>query len=161
MLWTMSKQQKPIVFAVNMREERQKRGWGQLRLAEESGVSRGTIADLERGKVQSPDKSTVERVARALDTTVADLWRERPAVSETGQVRTMPEDLPTGLSDFLELRAYVLSPKDKELLLRVGTSIGHSAKTTVEWWEHLFRLIRTLPIDPNGNDGSEAPGRAR
>lgn len=54
-----------------VRRLRRARGWSQTRLATMAGISRQTLSELERGR--PPQPSTLDRVARALETTSSAL----------------------------------------------------------------------------------------
>lgn len=56
-----------------IRVTRAERGWTVRRLAEESGVDKNTVSELERG-VRNPNPLTMHKLARALDVEVADLF---------------------------------------------------------------------------------------
>ena len=60
------------VLASNIVRLRQARGWSQERLAEECGLHRTYIGDVERGN-RNIGVDNVERVADALGVSVADL----------------------------------------------------------------------------------------
>jgi transcriptional regulator with XRE-family HTH domain len=53
-------------FARVVREARDQKGWGQDKLAEESGVSRPTIQRWENGRTGTPDPDNARRVFQAL-----------------------------------------------------------------------------------------------
>ncbi len=64
---------------------RVEQGWSQQRLADESGVNKATINQIERGR-RSPNVETLEKLANALGVGVADffpkaqapLWSDEP-----------------------------------------------------------------------------------
>lgn len=57
-----------------LRHYRRSKRWSQARLAEESGVSRQTIAEMERDAVQIPrEPANVRALARALGVTMREL----------------------------------------------------------------------------------------
>jgi transcriptional regulator with XRE-family HTH domain len=56
-----------------IRVTRAERGWTVRRLAEESGVDKNTVSELERG-VRNPNPLTMHKLARALNVEVADLF---------------------------------------------------------------------------------------
>lgn len=43
-------------------------------LAEQSGFSIGYLSDLENGKASNPSKETMERISKALDKTVPEVF---------------------------------------------------------------------------------------
>lgn len=61
-------------FADAMRSERHRAGLSQVEMSEATGLDRGAISFLERAE-RCPDLGTLLRVARALETTGADLLR--------------------------------------------------------------------------------------
>jgi transcriptional regulator with XRE-family HTH domain len=61
---------------LRLRELREERGFSQYSLAQESGVGRSTIAALETGE-RGAHPSTMRALARALEVTVPDLYRDR------------------------------------------------------------------------------------
>ena len=56
-----------------IREIRAERGWTVRRLAEESGVDKNTVSDVERG-VRNPNPITMHKLAEALGAEVVDLF---------------------------------------------------------------------------------------
>lgn len=71
-----------------VRERRGALGLSQEHLAHQAGLSWGAIQRLEAGKITDPHYSTLEGIARALRTTVAEL------VGEEGLVLTSPKAEP-------------------------------------------------------------------
>lgn len=61
-----------------VRAKRKALGMSQEAVARELGVSWNTVQRLEAGDVLDPHLSTLRGLARALDTTVAELVGERP-----------------------------------------------------------------------------------
>ena len=57
------------VFGAAVREARIRRGWTQEQLRQAAGVSRPTIARIERG--YNVSTTSVDKVARALELTIA------------------------------------------------------------------------------------------
>lgn len=55
-----------------IRSLRVSRGWGQHQLAARSGVTLGTVSDIERGQ-GDPKWSTVRQLCRGLEVTVGEL----------------------------------------------------------------------------------------
>jgi transcriptional regulator with XRE-family HTH domain len=76
---------------LRLRELREERGFSQYSLAQESGVGRSTIAALEAGE-RGAHPSTMRALARALNVTVAELYRERITPPPPWQ-----EDRPEGM----------------------------------------------------------------
>lgn len=57
-----------------IKEEREKQNMTQERLAELSGVSRGTISALENGTSRATTTKTLANIAKALGTSIEDLF---------------------------------------------------------------------------------------
>lgn len=58
-----------IVQEMNARE------WSQSDLARQSGLTRQAISHLIAGRTKTPDKQTIEKLSRAFDVTVEDVYR--------------------------------------------------------------------------------------
>lgn len=61
----------------NLSEVRKDKGLTQEELAEKSGISRVTIANIERGAVTNLKISTMLSLASALDSTVEEIFLPR------------------------------------------------------------------------------------
>lgn len=61
----------------NLSEVRKDKGLTQEELAEKSGISRVTIANIERGAVTNLKISTMLSLANALDSTVEEIFLPR------------------------------------------------------------------------------------
>lgn len=57
-----------------IKEEREKRNMTQEQLAEESGVSRGTISALENGTSRATTTKTLSSIAKALGVSIESLF---------------------------------------------------------------------------------------
>lgn len=60
-------------FRERLRQLRLDRGWGIDTLADQAGLSRTTVHNLESGRTTTPRAPTLKKLARAFRTTVADL----------------------------------------------------------------------------------------
>jgi transcriptional regulator with XRE-family HTH domain len=71
-------------FGARLRELRKHRGWTQVRVAEELGIDRSYISDMERGK-KNVCLPTMEVLAQGFEISLAQLVkgldRERPTKS--------------------------------------------------------------------------------
>jgi transcriptional regulator with XRE-family HTH domain len=70
----------PTVFGKVLREYRTKKGWSQMKLAQEAGLHLNALGNLERGE-RSPSLRTVFVLCRALGVPVEEFvgeveWRE-------------------------------------------------------------------------------------
>ncbi len=57
-----------------LREFREMKGISQEELAEKSGISRTTISELETDKKEVTTNVTLEKIAKALDLKVSDIF---------------------------------------------------------------------------------------
>lgn len=57
-----------------LKVERAKRDWTQTTLSEKSGVSRTTICSIERKGIETIPVYTLRKLAKALNTTVQELF---------------------------------------------------------------------------------------
>jgi transcriptional regulator with XRE-family HTH domain len=64
-------------------EARKSRRLSQQRLAEQAGISIGTVRAIETGRIKDPGVFTVRSIASALDLTVDDLVAEPAATVQT------------------------------------------------------------------------------
>lgn len=106
-------------------------------LAERSGVSKGYISQLENEQVTSPSIDTVNKLASALDVTIADLL-EMPSV----RAREIPEEIDKGLEEFIEERRRKGRPIPEDII-RALTQIKTRKKGPMskEDWAYLCETI--------------------
>ena len=97
---------------------REEKGWSQTRLAQESGVDRATINQVEGGR-RSPTIATLELLASALGAEVADFFPKAQAPlplevprGEAGQAQTSTQTIEA----WERTLAYVMEPADEEAL---------------------------------------------
>ncbi|MBK9495483.1 MAG: helix-turn-helix transcriptional regulator [Xanthomonadales bacterium] len=64
-----------LLFGQNVRLVREKKGWSQDRLSEESGLHRTYISGIERG-VRNPTIEIVQKIAVALDVDIQELFAD-------------------------------------------------------------------------------------
>ncbi|MBD7909983.1 helix-turn-helix domain-containing protein [Clostridium cibarium] len=60
-------------LGVNIRSLREKKGWSLNKLKEECEIGYATLHDIENGKSQNLNSNNLEKVAKALETTVDEL----------------------------------------------------------------------------------------
>jgi transcriptional regulator with XRE-family HTH domain len=63
-----------IRFGKRVRELRKERGWRQLDLAEQAGISENYVSDLELGRKEVCLR-TIESLSKALDTRIIELMK--------------------------------------------------------------------------------------
>lgn len=59
---------------LSLKIARVKKGWTQEKLHQKSGVSRVSICNIERNGISNIPVNTLEKLAKALNTTVAELF---------------------------------------------------------------------------------------
>jgi len=60
----------------NIRKIRQKKGISQDRLSKEADLALNTIVKIETGESPNPTVETLEKIAKALSVSVADLFKD-------------------------------------------------------------------------------------
>jgi transcriptional regulator with XRE-family HTH domain len=64
------------VFGVTIRQLREAKAWSQEQLAEQAGLNRSYVGEIERGKVTA-SIVTIDKLARAFDVPMANLLEGR------------------------------------------------------------------------------------
>jgi transcriptional regulator with XRE-family HTH domain len=113
-------------IGMTVRRLRAERGYTLQALADESGISKSYLGDIEKGR-KNPTTDVLEAVAQALDLPVRDLLY-RAALGEEGpgaEQLTLEEDA----GEELELRelsklARRLRPVDRRLLLEMARRLA-------------------------------------
>jgi transcriptional regulator with XRE-family HTH domain len=65
------------ILGANIRMHRARLGYSQERLADEAGINRSYVGDVERCQ-QNPTTGILEAFADALGVSIAELWSVRP-----------------------------------------------------------------------------------
>ena len=109
------------------------------KLAERSKLSQGLLSKLENSEEPNPSLETLQKLAHALKTTVADIIGADVVVS----ARELPREKPEWMKFLIKsLQAEGKRP-DKDILeaLYVLQNRKASARTTPEDWKYLYRNI--------------------
>ena len=98
----------------NIKEYRSKKGWSLKRLTEIAEVGYATIYDLENGKKQNINSTTLEKVANALEISTNELLG-------IDVIEHTVDDIPATIdaifeSDELEIDGIKLTSKEKDIL---------------------------------------------
>ncbi len=110
---------------------RKEKNWSQVRLAEESGVDRATINQAEGGH-RSPTIETLEKLALAMGTEVADFFPKAQAPLPDSEERRAAEPLSPKMRRFAaSMRRAHLEHIYKHLTLRLETLL-EQAKAYLE-----------------------------
>ncbi len=121
---------------------RQGKNWALSDLAEQSGVSKAYISDLENGVAGKPNIQYVFNIAVALDVTLDDLLKDSTAKERRAKKR-IGGDLPPGLAELqkeLALSGDVLSDDDLEMLAQVN--FRGNRPRDMEGWRFVLQAIR-------------------
>lgn len=114
-------------FGKTIRERRRQEGLSQEALAQQVGISRNYLSQIERGLA-----TNLSWQLRQTLTSLLGVQAETPVVAVT------PQDLPLGLAEFAQ-RADL--PSDDVLML---TRLRYRGKqpTTADKWELLYNVIK-------------------
>lgn len=98
----------------NIKEYRNRKGWSLKKLTEIAEVGYATIYDLENGKKQNINSTTLEKVANALETSTNELLGI-DVIEHT--VNDIPDTIDAIFeSDELEIDGIKLTSKEKDIL---------------------------------------------
>ncbi len=61
----------------NIRKLRQKKGISQDRLSKEADIALNTVVKIETGENPNPTVETLEKIAKALGVSMADLFKDK------------------------------------------------------------------------------------
>jgi len=115
-----------------LRRFRDDRGWTQAALAEQAGVSKPYLSELEGGAGRRPSAQILLKLADALGVTVADLLGRQVLPAHDPEV-------PASLRDFAARK----SLPDSDVRMLAGIRFRGEAPRTQERWEHIYNAIRT------------------
>lgn len=122
--------------------QREIKGLSLPELARKAGISKGYLWQIENGSEPNPSIGVLDKIAKALDTTVADLVGS-PKVRSKGTL--IPETLPPGLKEFLEARKRRGAPVPEDIVLALAHLETRGAKvTSKDDWEFLYQAIRRV-----------------
>jgi transcriptional regulator with XRE-family HTH domain len=115
-----------------LRKYREDRHWTQATLADQAGVSKPYLSELESGAGRRPSGQILLKLADALGVTVADLLGRKI-------VPDKDPDIPPSLREFGEQRG--LPESDVRML--AGIRFRGEAPRTQQRWAHIYNAIRT------------------
>jgi transcriptional regulator with XRE-family HTH domain len=105
-------------------------------LADAAGISKGYLWQLENGRDPNPSLAVLSKIAKALDTTVADLLGQ-PRVRAKQHI---PETLPRGLKEFLDEQRRKGAPIREDIVRALAQLQARSSSK--EDWEFLYGMIQ-------------------
>jgi transcriptional regulator with XRE-family HTH domain len=118
---------------------RQGLGWTLRELAEQSGVSKAYISDLENGSAGKPNIQYVFSIAQALDTTL-DRLLDDAVISERTRRKVERSTLPPGLA---KLQSELELSDDEVEQLATVSFRGHRPRD-VDGWRYLLETLSML-----------------
>lgn len=123
---------------------RQGKGWSQANLAENSGVPKAYISDLENGEAGKPNIQYMFSIAVAFEVTLDELLDD--AASRPARPRSTPQadELPPGLAELQQ--ELNLSDQETEMLSSLNFR-GHRPKDK-EAWRFLWDAIKVVAQRP-------------
>ncbi len=126
-------------LAEKLKALRLAKGLSVVQLAERSGVSKPYIAQIERGVRRNPSGAVLQRLARELGTTVADLLGVPMGLCEAEL-----EGVPASLREFARAKGEELDlrKEDVEMLKRIHFRGKRPAD--IEDWELIFRFLKRI-----------------
>ena len=130
----------PVALAGRLRQRRLDKGWTPTQLARETGIARAYLYRIESGAAPRPSAEILQKLAQALDTTVADLL-DQPA----GEA---PPLIPPALQQLAERDQ--LDPADVAMLAAIWYR-GQQPRT-MSGWAHVLSAIRLATIGPVDTD---------
>lgn len=125
-----------MALAGRVRQRRLEKGLNPTELARQAGIARGYLYRIESGEATRPSANVLQRLAQALDTSVADLLEQPEAVE--------PAAIPPTLRRLAE-RDHL--PAEDVAMLAAIRYRGQQPRT-VEGWAHLLSTIRLVTLGP-------------
>ena len=123
---------------------RQGKGWSQAKLAEESGVPKAYISDLENGEAGKPNIQYAYSIAVALDATLDDLLDDAASKQPKQRPKKREDDLPPGLAELQrELR---LTDDEADMLAQLNFR-GYRPRDR-EGWRFLWDALKVVSHKP-------------
>jgi len=129
---------------------RSEQGWSQQRLAEESGVNKATINQIERGR-RSPNVETLEKLAAALSVEVGDFFPKAQAPLPDFDRQRRESRLPDVADNLLVLAKHLLETWTAELPERAQADddewLGNIAAAWQVFGEIFYDVAKELGPD--------------
>lgn len=119
-------------FGKRVREERKALKLSQADLAEEIGISRNYLSQIERGEATNLSWQVKQSLAQKLGILLSEQ-------NENSRLDNLPE----GLGEFAQQEG--LQPDDISMLSRL--EYRGQKPTTAEQWKLLYRVIRSVIVD--------------
>ena len=122
-----------------IRQLRKEKGLSLNKLAEEAGVSKAYLSQLENSVSKQPSAEVLFKIASALGTTIADLLDKL--------VRVRAEDfqeVPKGLRELIDKRGTTLDIREEDVKMLMNIQYRGKQPITADEWEHVLQTIRIV-----------------
>ncbi|MCA1617790.1 MAG: helix-turn-helix domain-containing protein [Acidobacteria bacterium] len=136
-----------------IKEIREDFGWTQEKLAEEAGLSKGFLSDVENNK-RDISSTNVLKIANALGASLEYLMRGEEKKQETREPIQIPVALSKAAEDLDLSYSETLTLRDTYNSIIARRSSKSLKPPTVEEWKHLYKVIKKA-VPP---DADEAKG---
>ncbi|MDE0084286.1 MAG: helix-turn-helix transcriptional regulator [Candidatus Poribacteria bacterium] len=109
------------------------------KLAENAGISKAYLSQLENDVSKQPSAEILLKIASALGITIADLL-DQPVRVYAEDFKD--EDIPDVLREFIEKREEALDIQKEDVRTLMNIRYRGNQPKTVEDWEHILQTIR-------------------
>ena len=120
---------------------RQKKGWSLQRLANETGISKQYLSQLEASEESNPSERVIRVLASAFGVKVSDLMGETSPSDYESYDRPIPRTL--------RVFAEEANLTREEILMLAGIKYRGTEPRTVEQWRTIYRFLRAV-LEENG-----------
>lgn len=125
-----------MALAGRLRQRRMEKGWSASELARRAGIARSHVSRIESGESARPSADVLQRLALALETSVADLLEQPEAVSVA--------ELPVSLRRLAERDQL---PTEDVAMLAAIRYRGEQPRT-MAGWAFVLEAVRLAILDP-------------
>ncbi len=122
-----------------IRQLREEKGLSLNGLAEEAGISKAYLSQLENDVSKQPSAEILLKIASALGITIADLLDQPVRVyAEDFE----DEDIPYVLREFVDKRGEALDIQKEDVRMLMNIRYRGNQPKAIEEWEHILQTIR-------------------
>ena len=125
-----------MLLGEKIRKLRAAKGWSSGDLAQNSGVSRAYLWQLEKDPKKHPSVQTLERLAKALGVPVTEFIEDSEAQGHASATS------PSGLADFVRHRGPALGVTKTDVEVMRNIHFRGAQPEAFEDWELLFLFLR-------------------
>lgn len=122
-----------------IRQLREGKEWSLNKLAEEAGISKAYLSQLENSLSKQPSAEVLFKIASALGTTIAELL-DKPVRVQSNDFQQVPE----GLRELIDDQGDALDIREEDVKMLMNIQYRGNQPKTPEDWEHILRTIRIV-----------------